>query len=165
MEILGEGIEWGTIIYSVAAFSVLMFVIGKFALKPLMGVMEKRQNQVNDDLDNAEKSRVEAEKYLEQQREELKAARVQAQETLEQASKMSEQQSREVLENAKQEAERIKEAAVQDIEREKEQALESVRDQVASLSVAIATKVIEKELDEKEQQKLIDSYLEEVEAK
>ncbi|MBB6450462.1 F-type H+-transporting ATPase subunit b [Geomicrobium halophilum] len=158
-------INWGSALYQLLIFSLLIWVVSRFALKPLLGVMQKREQQVNDNLDNAEKSRAEAEQYLEQQREELKNAREQAQEMIDNANKISEQQSREILDNARSEASRLKDAAVADINREKEQALESVRDQVASLSVAIATKVIEKELDESEQEKLIDSYLKEVENK
>nr|WP_090396404.1 F0F1 ATP synthase subunit B [Natribacillus halophilus] len=161
MEFIAD-IEWGNALYQLVVFSLLIWVVSRWALKPLLGVMRKREQQVNDNLDNAEESRVEAEKYLEQQREELNNARQQAQEMMDNATKMSEQQSREIIDNAKAEGERLKEAAAADINREKEQALESVRDQVATLSVAIATKVIEKELDESEQEKLIDSYLKEV---
>ncbi|AXF57956.1 ATP synthase F0 subunit B [Salicibibacter kimchii] len=161
MEFIAD-IQWGNALYQLVIFSLLIWVVSRWALKPLLGVMKKREQQVNDNLDNAEKNRVEAEQYLEQQREELKKAREETQAMLDNATKMSEQQGKEILDNAKEEADRIKEAAVSDINREKEQALESVRDQVASLSVAIATKVIEKELDENEQEKLIDSYLKEV---
>ncbi|WP_343073140.1 F0F1 ATP synthase subunit B [Salicibibacter cibarius] len=155
-------IQWGNALYQLVIFSLLIWVVSRWALKPLLGVMKKREQQVNDNLDNAEKSRAEAEQYLEQQREELKKAREDTQAMIDNANKMSEQQAKEILDNAKAEGERLKEAAAADINREKEQALESVRDQVASLSVAIATKVIEKELDEDEQEKLIDSYLKEV---
>ncbi|QDI93115.1 ATP synthase F0 subunit B [Salicibibacter halophilus] len=161
MEFIAD-IQWGNALYQLLIFSLLLWVVSRWALKPLLGVMKKREQQVNDNLDNAEKNRVEAEEYLEQQREELKQAREETQAMIDNATKMSEQQGKEIIDNAKEEAERLKESAVADINREKEQALESVRDQVASLSVAIATKVIEKELDENEQEKLIDSYLKEV---
>ncbi|WP_343073187.1 F0F1 ATP synthase subunit B [Salicibibacter cibi] len=161
MEFIAD-IQWGNALYQLLIFSLLIWVVSRWALKPLLGVMKKREQQVNDNLDNAEKSRAEAEQYLEQQREELKKAREDTQAMIDNANKMSEQQAKEILDNAKAEGERLKEAAAADINREKEQALESVRDQVASLSVAIATKVIEKELDEGEQEKLIDSYLKEV---
>lgn len=161
MEFIAD-IQWGNALYQLLIFSLLLWVVSRWALKPLLGVMKKREQQVNDNLDNAEKNRVEAEQYLAQQREELKQAREETQAMIDNATKMSEQQGKEIIDNAKEEAERLKESAMADINREKEQALESVRDQVASLSVAIATKVIEKELDENEQEKLIDSYLKEV---
>ncbi|UOE93944.1 MULTISPECIES: F0F1 ATP synthase subunit B [Bacillaceae] len=155
-------IPWGSIIYQLVAFLILLWAISKFALKPMMGLMEKRQQMVNEQIDFAEKDRKEAEKYLEQQRKEIENARQEAQSILENAKKMSEKQAQDIIVSAKGEAERIKDSALAEIKREKEQAVSSLRDQVASLSVLIATKVIEKELNEAEQQKFIEDYLKEV---
>lgn len=63
---------------------------------------------------------------------------------------------------AREESERLKEAARTEIVKEKEQAVAALREQVASLSVMIASKVIEKELDEQAQDQLIQDYLKEV---
>jgi F-type H+-transporting ATPase subunit b len=155
-------INWGSIIYQLIAFCVLLWLLSKFALKPLMGVMEKREQMINDQIDQADKDRKAAQEYLEQQRLAVEKAREEAQEIVQKAKKLSEQQGQEIVEAARAEGERLKEAALAEIQREKEQAVASLREQVASLSVLIATKVIEKELDEKEQEKLIAEYLKEV---
>ncbi len=63
---------------------------------------------------------------------------------------------------ARKESERLKEQAVADISRERDQALASLRDQVVTLSVMLASKIIEKELDASAQTKLVDEYLKEV---
>lgn len=154
--------SWGTALYQLVAFVVLLYLVSKFALKPLLGLMEEREKRINDQIDSAEKRSKEAEQFAQEQRKALEEARLEAQQIIEQARKMSEQQGQEIIEQARENAERVKNSALADIQREKEQAVAALREQVASLSVLIATKVIEKELDEKEQEKLIQEYLKDV---
>ncbi|MCY7700172.1 F0F1 ATP synthase subunit B, partial [Bacillus safensis] len=80
---------------------------------------------------------------------------------IENAKKIGEKQKEEIIQAARQESERLKESARTEIVKEKEQAVAALREQVASLSVLIASKVIEKELDEQAQEKLIQEYLKE----
>ncbi|WP_054705528.1 F0F1 ATP synthase subunit B [Bacillus sp. JCM 19041] len=152
-------IYWGTALYQLAAFAVLLFLLSRFALKPLLGVMQKRQDMINEQIDSAERNRKEAEKMIEEQREEMKAARVEARELVENAKKAGEQQGQEIVRASKEEAARVHQQALAEIQNEKEQAVAALREQVASLSVLIAQKVIEKELDASEQDKLVQEYL------
>lgn len=155
-------IPWGSILYQVAAFLTLLFFLNKFALRPLMGVMEKREQIVNDNLDSAEKTRKEAELLIANQTKELEKAKTEANEIIQQAKKLSEQQGQDIIAQARENAERLKDSALAEIQREKEHAVSTLRAEVANLSVSIAKKVIEKELDEKEQEKIVEKYLEEV---
>lgn len=155
-------IPWGSILYQLFAFLVLLFFLNKFALRPLMGVMEKREQIVNDNLDSAERTRKEAEALIANQTKELEKAKVEAHEIIQQAKKLSEQQGQDILAQARENAERLKDSALAEIQREKEQAVATLREQTATLSVLIASKVIEKELDEKAQSKLVEEYLKEV---
>ncbi|WP_088104384.1 F0F1 ATP synthase subunit B [Halalkalibacter urbisdiaboli] len=157
-----EHIAWGSALYQLVAFVILLAVLNKFALKPLMGIMEKREQMINEQIDTAEKNRKDSETFIEQQRAELEKARQEAQEIIQNAKKLSEQQGQDIVKAARTDAERIKESALAEIQREKEQAVTALREQVASLSVLIATKVIEKELDASEQEKLVQEYLKEV---
>ncbi|MCM3714280.1 F0F1 ATP synthase subunit B [Halalkalibacter oceani] len=157
-----DSINWGSALYQLVAFVALLLLLNKFALKPLMGIMEKREQLVNEQIDSAEKTRKEADAFINEQRKELEKARVEAQQIIEQAKKLSEQQAQDIIQQARENAERVKDSALAEIQREKEQAVASLREQVASLSVLIATKVIEKELDAKEQEKLVQEYLKEV---
>lgn len=155
-------IPWGSILYQVIAFLTLLFLLKKFALKPLLGVMEKREQIVNENLDSAEKTRKEAEELIANQTKELEKAKAEAQEIIQNAKKLSEQQGQTIVAEARENAERIKDTALAEIQREKEQAVASLRAEVANLSVQIAQKVISKELDPKEQEKLVADYLKEV---
>ena len=124
--------------------------------------MKQREEFVANEIDSAEKSRQEAAKYLEEQRVLLKEARTEAQELIENAKKQADIQREDIIVSARSEAGRLKESAKLEIEQQKENAVAAIKEQVASLSVLIASKVIEKELSEKDQQKFINDYIQEV---
>lgn len=156
------GINLGDIVYQLAAFIILLLLLRKYAFGPLMGIMKQREEHISNEIAQAEKSRQEAEKFAAEQSAALKNARQDAQELIENAKKLGEQQQKDIIEAAKAEANRLKESAVKEIQQEKDQAISALREQVASLSVLIASKVIEKELSEQDQVKLIDEYIKEV---
>ena len=157
-----ENIPWINAFYQLAVFFILLMLLKKYAFGPIIDMMQKREEHIANQITSAEKNREDAEKYLAEQREEIQKAREEAQSIVANAKKLSEQQSDEMIQAAKQEAERMKDSALAEIKREKEQAVSALREQVGSLSVLVATKVIERELDEAAQKKLIEDYLKEV---
>ena len=157
--LLGAAIPFGTIAYTLFIFLLLLVMLRKFAWGPLMGIMKEREEHVANEIDAAERNNAEAKKLVEEQREMLKQSRVEAQELIERAKKQAVDQKDVIVAAAKEEAESIKASAVQEIQREKEQAIAALQEQVASLSVQIASKVIEKELKEEDQVKLIRDYI------
>ncbi|MDF2787398.1 MAG: synthase subunit [Neobacillus sp.] len=156
-----SGVNWGDIIFQLAMFIILMVLLKKFAWGPLMGIMKQREEHVAGEISAAEQSRVEAKKLLEEQRSLLKEARSEAQVLIENAKKQGDIQREEIIAVARTEADRIKESAKLEIEQQKEKAVAAIREQVASLSVLIASKVIEKELNAADQDKLINEYIQE----
>jgi F-type H+-transporting ATPase subunit b len=158
----GGGLNTGDILYQLAAFLILLVLLRKFAWGPLMGIMKERQSHINSEIDAAEKSRQEAKSYLESQVAELKKAKEEAKSIIDNAKKQGEAQGEAIIKASRDEAERVKEAALAEIASEKEKAVATLRQEVAALSVKIASKVIAKELDESSQEKLINEYLQEV---
>ncbi|KML33404.1 F0F1 ATP synthase subunit B [Rossellomorea marisflavi] len=157
----GGGFTGGDIIVQLVLFLVLLWLLKKFAWGPLMGIMQERENHIAGEIDAAEKSRTEASKYLEEQRELLKEARQEALALIESAKKQGDDQRSQIILEARQESERLKESAKREIETQKDQAMAALREQVASLSVMIASKVIEKELSVEDQEQLINDYIKE----
>lgn len=149
----------GDILFTLVAFLLLMVILKKVAWGPLMGIMVQREEHIANEIDAAEKSRIESNKLLEEQKALLKEARQEAHAMIENSKKHGEAQREDIIQMARQEAERLKESARIEIENQKEQAVAALREQVASLSVMIASKVIEKELNEEDQQKLINDYI------
>lgn len=143
-------------------FIVLLLLVKKFAWGPVMNMMQKREEYVAGEIEAAENSRAEAEKASKEALEQLKQTKQEAQKIIEDAKNAGVRQEQDIIEAARSEAARIQEAAQADIQNEKEKALQALQDKVASLSVLIASKVIEKEISAQDQEKLINDYIKEV---
>jgi F-type H+-transporting ATPase subunit b len=154
-------INTGDILFQLAMFIVLMALLKKYAWGPLMGIMTERETHVANEISAAEKSREVAKGLLEEQRSLLKEARTDAQTLIEAAKKQGDLQREEIIATSREEAGRLKEAAKVEIEQQKEKAVAAIHEQIATLSVLIATKVIEKELTASDQEKLINDYIQE----
>ncbi|MEH7074370.1 F0F1 ATP synthase subunit B [Neobacillus drentensis] len=157
----GGHINTGDIFFQLIVFLILLALLKKFAWGPLMGIMKQREEHIGNEIGAAEKSRLEAEKILQEQRNLLKEARNDAQSLIESAKKQGDIQREEIIALARTEADRIKDAAKLEIEQQKEKAVAAIREQVASLSVMIASKVIEKEITAADQDQLINEYIKE----
>ncbi|WP_058308697.1 F0F1 ATP synthase subunit B [Gracilibacillus massiliensis] len=156
------GLQGGDMAFAIISFLALLWLLRKYAWGPLMNKMEERENHIANEIDTAEKNRADAEKASLEANEQLKATRQEAQQIIEDAKKAGQDQEKAIIEAANQAAARLKKSAEEDIAREKEKAIEALQAQVATLSVQIATKVIEKEINAEDQEQLISDYIKEV---
>lgn len=156
------GLHVGDMLVQLFFFIVLLVLIKKFAWGPVINMMEKREKYVADEIDAAEKSRAEAETAAAEANERLTQTKQEAMQIVEDARNAGLKQEQDIIQSAREEAERIKVTALADIQNEKEKALQALQDKVASLSVLVASKVIEKELSEADQKDLINEYIKEV---
>jgi len=156
------GLQLGDMFATLFFFLVLLVLLKKFAWGPLMNMMEKREQYVTNEIEEAEKSRAEAEKSAKDATAQLNQVRQEAQQMIEDAKAAGVKQEKDIIESARIEAERIKKQAQADIQNEKEQAIQALQEQVASLSVLVASKVIEKEISAQDQAQFIDQYIKEV---
>ncbi|MEX2459751.1 MAG: F0F1 ATP synthase subunit B [Paenibacillaceae bacterium] len=147
---------------AIVSFLILFWLLKKYAFGPLFGIMEQRRVLVQSQLSNAENNRLESEKLLAEQKQAIIDAKKSAYDILEQARQASGRQTEELIHAAKAETIRLKEEALKDIEIEKNNAVAALRSQVSALSVMIASKIIEKQVDEKSQEQLVEHYLKEV---
>jgi len=154
--------KWETFVFAIIAFGILYWLLNKYAFGPLFGIMEKRRQLVKEQIDGADASRKQAEQLLEEQKQALQQARKEAHEIIELSKTTSVKQADEIVQLAKSEATRLKQDAVKEIDSEKNKAVAALRSQVAGMSVMIASKIIEKQVDEKTQEQLVDQYLKEV---
>ncbi|WP_309123233.1 F0F1 ATP synthase subunit B [Paenibacillus sp.] len=153
---------WTSTVITIVAFVLLYLLLNKYAFGPLFNIMEQRKRLVVGELEQAEANRKESAALLEEQRKAIEQARKEALEIVENSRKVSTKSAEELVEAAKNEAARLKEAAQQDIVSEKNQAIAELRKQVGEMSVKIASKIIEKEVDASAQEALVDKYLKEV---
>jgi len=153
---------WESTVIAMVAFGVLYWLLNKYAFGPLFDVMEKRRKLVLEQMNTAENSRKAADQQMEEQKLALQQARKEAYEIIEQSRTTSSKQADEIVQTAKTEASRLKDDALKDIESEKNKAIAALRTEVGGISVKIASKIIEKQVDEKSQEQLVGQYLKEV---
>ncbi|MHB1653170.1 MAG: F0F1 ATP synthase subunit B [Desulfitobacteriaceae bacterium] len=146
----------------VLSFLLLVWLLSKYAWKPLMNMMEERRKYIEDNLTQAERERKQAEQIKREYQEEMRHARQEAQEIIAKATKAGEERAVEILVQAREEAEKVKISAVADIQRERDRAIADVKAQVADLSVSIAEKIIHQKLDLSGQEQLIEQFIQEV---
>ncbi len=156
---LNGDLNLGDIIVTVLLFLILMVLLKKYAWGPLMGVMDERAQMVANEIDQAEKSRIESKELLEEQRNLLKEARNDAQAIVENAREQGETQREDIIKAARTEVARFKESATLEIASEREKAVQAVREEFVSLSVLAASKVLGKEISEEDNRALIEETI------
>ncbi|HIW31312.1 MAG TPA: F0F1 ATP synthase subunit B [Candidatus Paenibacillus intestinavium] len=149
-------------VFTILAFIALLLLLNKYAFGPLFAVMEKRRQLIQEQMNTAASTRQEAEASMAKQKAALEEARKEAYAIIEQAKTTSSMQADEIVQTAKNESARLKNDALKDIESEKNKAISALRAEVGGISVQIASKIIEKQVDEKSQEAIVDKYLKEV---
>jgi F-type H+-transporting ATPase subunit b len=153
----------GTIFWTVIIFGLFFFLLAKFAWKPILNAVKAREEIIKGSLEAAEKAREDMKKLQTDNEAILRKAREEREDILKEAREVRDKMINEAKDKATEEAERLIEKARQGIEHEKEKALSEIHEQVAFLSVEIASKLLGEKLKETdEQNKLIDNYLKEI---
>lgn len=149
----------GTIIWTVITFVILAFLLGRFAWKPLLQLLEERERTVKDSLDSARTAREEAERTLKKNQELLSRARGETEAIIEHGKREAEVLKTELLTRARSDAQELVEQGRKQIQFEQKQAIEALRKQVADLAIGAAERLVEKSLDENRQRKLVEDYM------
>lgn len=136
-------------------FLILLFILAKFAYKPLMKVLDERRARVANDLETAEKTRVEVEALKEQYSKQLAEARTEATAIIDKANKAGQKVHDDYVAQAQAEKDQMMAAAKQNIANEKDQAMTDVRAQVIALATEIAGKVVDQKLNSAADQELV----------
>jgi len=157
--VIGQ-ITAGDSIVTLVSFLLLMLALKKVAWKPLMAMMEKREQLIAGNIDDAEAKKLEAERLLKEQQQQLEDTRNKSSAVIEKARDSADKMEREQLAAAKVEIARLKEEARKAIELERKQALASAQNDISRLSLDIAEKLIGKELSSEGHAELIEEYIE-----
>jgi len=156
-----SGVQWGTIIVTCITFGILLLLLKKFAWGPLKDVMDKREHDINKDIDDAEQAKLNAQKLEEQNKQTLKETQDEVQRILEDSKVQARKQHEEIIHEANIRANGMVETAQNEINSEKERAIADINNQVSELSVLIASKVLQKEISEQDQKALVEKYIKE----
>lgn len=158
MESLGFN---GTLLAQMFNFLVLLILLRAVAYKPFMNMLEKRKELIESSIAAAEEDKKQAEALRASLQAELQHSRQEAAEIVARAAKNAEEQAQQIIEVAKAEAVRVRDGALADIQREKEKAVAELRDQVATLSILVAGKIIDQKLNDDIQKDLVNKFVKE----
>ena len=153
----------GLIFWTSLVFIILLFLLGKFAWKPILNSVKERETKIETALEASEKAREEMAALKSQNEDLRKKALVERDVLLKEAREMKDKIVAEAKNTAKEEGERIIESAREAIKNEKMAAVTEIKNQVATLSIEIAEKIVKEKLSTDEKQKtLVDGLVKEI---
>ncbi len=152
----------GLIFWTLVVFAILLFVLGKFAWRPMVSALDEREKTIEESLTRAESALEEARKMQADNESARRDAERQAQTILRDARDASDQLRSEEVDKTKAQLSQMQEQARADIQREKVQALASLRAEVADLAIGAAGKILNENLDDDRQRRLVETFLDEL---
>lgn len=161
MELVTPGI--GLVFWMTLSFLIVFFILAKFAWKPILGMLKEREDTIEEALQEAEKAKAQLEQLKSDNEALLKEARNERDQLLKEARETKDKIIAESKDKASEEAQRIITSAKETINNEKLAALTELKNQVATLSIDIAEKILKEELSSDDKQKaLVNNLLNDV---
>jgi len=156
--------EFGLVILQTIAFLLLMFLLAKFAWKPVLAAIKEREQSIDEALNKAELAKQEMTRLTAQNEELMKEARSERDRILKEAKTLKDNIVQEAKTNAHLEGAKLIEKAKIEIENQKKAAIAELKDQVSTLSIDIAERILRSQLQDKaKQQDLVANLLKDVE--
>lgn len=149
----------GLIFWTVVTFVLLLLVLKKMAWKPILNSLNERENFIKQSVEKAETAKKEAEILLEQNKLNLSKAENEAQKIIAQGRDYAESLKSQILDESKIEAKKMIENASLEIERKNAEAFNNLKEEVASIAVKAAEKILRSNLDKEKQEKVVNDFI------
>ena len=149
-------------IAQLANLLILTLLVKKFLFKPVQNIIAQRQAAADQLLTEAETAKTEAQTMKTEYEQSIAGAKDEAARIVEDATRAATRRTEELQAECAESARRMKERAEIEIEQERKKALNEVKDEIGGMAMEIASKVVEREISQKDHQKLIDSFIENV---
>ena len=151
-----------TLIAQICNLFIQLFLAKKFFLDKVKSILDQRREAADREITDAQAAKAEAMTIKATYEENMRQAKAEATALLAQAQKPASARSEEIINQAQAQAVQLKEKAAADIAQEKKKALNDAKDEISGISMAIAEKVVERQLNDADQQKLIDQFINEL---
>jgi len=148
-----------TILAQILNFLILVVLLRAVAYKPVARLLQQRSDKIRNDLEKAEADRKAAEQTLADYKVQLADAHKKAQDIVDKANLTARQEHDAAVAETRKEIERMKQVAQAEIENERNRAFEDMKSQIVTLSLAAAGKVVSKNIDTKENDKLVNEFI------
>ena len=151
-----------TFLAQICNLMIQLVIFKKFLLKPIKQVIADRKAKADSEIADAQKLRTEAEAMKAEYEQNLQNARTEANQIVATAQKTATARSEEIVGEARAQAAALKQKAEADIAQERKKAVNEVKDEIGGIAMEIASKVVEREISEKDHKDLIDEFIENV---
>ena len=154
----------GLFLWTILTFLVLLGLLARFAWRPLMEILDSREERIRKALDEAAKASEEFEKIQQESKQITTKARTEAQSIIAASRKQAETVKEEILQDARSRAESIIEASEKQIRVERQKAITDIRNELVDISVTLASKLIRKNISREDNQSLIEESLSQIQS-
>ena len=151
--------DFGLMFWTFVNFALLLVVLGKFAWKPILSMLEERERAVKADREAAEAAKTDAERIRAELHEKLKALSDDVKAELSAAARTGESERQEILAQAKAQAEQLLASARQDLARDRDQLKADLKKYVSDISLSAAEKVAGRGMDDKSNRDIVEQTL------
>ena len=151
-----------TLIAAICNLFIQLFIFKKFFWDKIMAILDQRREAADKEIVDAQAAHAEAVAIKQTYEQNMKEAKAKADDLLLNAQKTATLRSEEIIGQAHQQAAQIKSKASSDIEMEKKKAINDAKNEISGLAMAIAGKVVERELTGSDQEALIDRFIDEL---
>ena len=148
-----------TFLAQICNLMIQLVIFKKFLLKPIKQVIADRKAKADSEIADAQKLRTEAEAMKAEYEQNLQNARTEANQIVSAAQKTATARSEEIVGEARAQAAALKQKAEADIAQERKKAVNEVKDEIGGIAMEIASKVVEREISEKDHKDLIDEFI------
>lgn len=156
------GVNFWTALFVLLNTLLLLYVATKFLFVPVKNMIDSRQKEIDDMYAAANDAQLQAEAMQTEYQQKLSSAQATSERLVKEAMARGQAREEEIIRKANADAAAIMDKASADIAMEKKKALNDAKDEISGLAMAIAGKVVGRELNEADQSKLIDSFIDEL---
>jgi len=154
-------ISW-ELLFQIINTVILFLVLKKILFKPVLNIIEKRENMIQEDLAAGAKAKNEGIALKKEYEEKVSIAKEEGREIIRQATARAEEKSNQIISDAQAEVVSLKAKASKDIAQEKEQAIAEIRSDISDIAILAASKVLEEDIDKSKHEDLIEKFIKEV---
>lgn len=156
------GVEPWTALFTLANTLTVIFVGTKFLFKPIMNMIEQRQKEIDDLYADADDAKKQASALENEYKQKLSGARQTSEQLVKEAVERARIREEEIIRQANADADAIMDKAAADIAQEKKKAINDAKNEIADLSLAIAGKVVARELNDADHAAMVDRFINEL---
>ena len=156
------GVNPWTALFTLANTVALFLVLKKKLIGPVLNLIQQRQDEIDDMYSDAGKAKEEAAQLESEYKQKLAGAQETSERMVKEAVARGQSREEEILRQANQEADAIRQKASADIALEKKKAMNEAKDEISVIALAIAGKVVGKELEDSDQSALVDQFIDEL---